>query len=195
MPGKSNTNQTISKKNIHRMESNNKAVYESFTDYSAVFGRVIKLLGGNRVSLVLANTHIIQAQIRGLLRKRSTPINPRDIVILEKSDSDEYYIIGIVFDRKDVSKLSKDSRIPKWFTSSDIDINEVSKCVVLSTNTLIDTDYVGYEITNDSGTEDDDEDDETKKFDKANKKDHRAKLGGGVGGPGEESNEIDIDNI
>jgi translation initiation factor IF-1 len=194
MPGKSNTNQTISKKNIHRMESNNKAVYESFTDYSAVFGRVIKLLGGNRVSLVLANTHIIQAQIRGLLRKRSTPINPRDIVILEKSDSDEYYIIGIVFDRKDVSKLSKDSRIPKWFTSSDIDINEASKCVVLSTNTLIDTDYVGYEITNDSGSEED-EDDETKKFDKANKKDHRAKLDSGVGGVGEESNEIDIDNI
>lgn len=191
MPGKSNTNQTISKKNIHRIESNNKAVYESLTDYTSIFGRVIKLLGGNRVSLVLANTHIIQAQIRGLLRKRSTPINPRDIVILEKSDSDEYYIIGIVFDRKDVSKLSKDGRIPKWFSSSDIDINEASKCVVLSTNTLIDTDFVGYEITHESDSEEE-EDEETKKFDKANKKDHRAKLDSGVT---EESGEIDIDNI
>jgi translation initiation factor IF-1 len=173
------------------MESNNKAVYESLSDYTSIFGRVIKLLGGNRVSLVLANTHIIQAQIRGLLRKRSTPINPRDIVILEKSDSDEYYIIGIVFDRKDVSKLSKDGRIPKWFCSSDIDINEASKCVVLSTNTLIDTDFVGYEITHESDSEEE-EDEETKKFDKANKKDHRAKLDSGVT---EESGEIDIDNI
>lgn len=195
MPGKSNTNVSISKKNIHRIESNNKAVYESLSDYSAIFGRVIKILGGNRVSLVLANTHIVQAQIRGLLRRKSTPINPRDIVILEKSDSDEYYIIGIVLDRKDFTKLIKEDRIPKWFSSSDIEINEVSKCVVLSTNTLIDTDYVGYEITHDSSSEED-EDEETKKFNKANKKDHRAKLlGGGPGGPGEESKELDIDNI
>jgi translation initiation factor IF-1 len=189
MPGKSNTNQTISKKNLHRMESNTKAVNESLYDPEAIFGRVIKMLGNSRISVALSDTSIIQAQIRGLLRKKSTPIASRDIVILEKADTGDYYVIGVILDRKDSNRLSKDGKIPKWFLATDIDINEASKNVELSTNTLVDDLYDGYELAYDS-VEEEEEGYVKKKFDKSDKKDHRA----GIIEDKEESN-IDIDNI
>jgi translation initiation factor IF-1 len=191
MPGKSNTNQTISKKNLHRIASNTKAVNESLYESDSIFGRVIKMLGNSRISVALANTNIVQAQIRGLLRKKSTPIASRDIVILEKSDSDDYYVIGVILDRKDSNKLSKESKIPKWFLSSEIDINEASKCIELSTNTLVDENDDGYEIAYDS-VEEEEEGYVKKKFDKSDKKEHRSGISGIE--PENETN-IDIDNI
>lgn len=173
MPGKSNTNQTISKKNLHRMASNTKAVNESLYEPDSIFGRVIKMLGNSRISVALSDTSIIQAQIRGLLRKKSTPIASRDIVILEKADTNDYYVIGVILDRKDSNKLSKDSKIPKWFLSPEIDINEASKCVELSTNNLVDENYDGYELAYDS-VEEEEEGYIKKKFDKSDKKDHRS---------------------
>jgi translation initiation factor IF-1 len=189
MPGKSNTNQTISKKNLHRIESNTKAVNESFYNPDAIFGRVIKMLGNSRLNVALSDASIIQAQIRGLLRKKSTPISAKDIVILEKADTGDYYVIGIILDRKDSNKLSKESRIPKWFLSSEIDINESTKNVELSTNILIDEHEDGYEFAYDS-VEENEENYVKQKFDKSNKKDHRA----GITEPQNESN-VDIDNI
>ena len=191
MPGKSNTNQTISKKNLHRIASNTKAVNESLYEPDSIFGRVIKMLGNSRISVALANTNIVQAQIRGLLRKKSTPIASRDIVVLEKSDSDDYYVIGVILDRKDSNKLSKESKIPKWFLSSEIDINEASKCIELSTNTLVDENDDGYEIAYDSA-EEEEEGYVKKKFDKSDKKEHRSGISGIE--PENETN-IDIDNI
>jgi translation initiation factor IF-1 len=189
MPGKSNTNQTISKRNLHRIESNKKAVAEAFDETDALFGRVIKLLGNSRLQIALPDTNIIQAQIRGLLRKKSVPISTKDIVILEKSDINEYYVIGVILDRKDSNKLSKEGKIPKWFLQTDIDINEASKTIELSTNNLVDDDYEGYEIAYDS-VEEVEEESEKKKFDKSNKKDHRALLP-----VNEEPKELNIDNI
>jgi translation initiation factor IF-1 len=189
MPGKSNTNQTISKKKLHRIDSNTKAVNESFYNPDSIFVRVIRMLGNSRVSVALEDTSVIQCQIRGLLRKKSTPISSTDIVILERSDSNEYYIIGVILDRKDSNKLSKESKIPKWFLSPDIDIDEASKSVKFSTNTLVDENDDGYEIAYDS-VDEDEEEFEKKKFDKSNKKDHRT----GIVEPENEDN-IDIDNI
>jgi len=191
MPGKSNTNQTISKKNLHRIASNTKAVNESLYESDSIFGRVIKMLGNSRISVALANTNIVQAQIRGLLRKKSTPIASRDIVVLEKSDSDDYYVIGVILDRKDSNKLSKESKIPKWFLSSEIDINEASKCIELSRNTLVDENDDGYELAYDS-VEEEEEGYVKKKFDKSDKKEHRSGISGIE--PENETN-IDIDNI
>jgi translation initiation factor IF-1 len=189
MPGKSNTNQTISKKNLHRIESNTKAVNESFENVDTIFGRVIKMLGNSRLSVALEDTSIIQAQIRGLLRKKSTPIASRDIVILEKSDTNDYYVIGVILDRKDSNKLSKEGRIPKWFLATDVDVNEASKSIELSKNTLVDDSYDGYEIAYDS-VEEIEEEPEKKKFDKSNKKDHRI----GISAP-ENDAVVDVDNI
>jgi translation initiation factor IF-1 len=189
MPGKSNTNQTISKKNLHRIESNTKAVNESFYDPDAIFGRVIKMLGNSRLNVALSDASIVQAQIRGLLRKKSTPISSKDIVILEKADTGDYYVIGVILDRKDSNKLSKESRIPKWFLTPEIDINESTKNVEFSTNILMEEQEDGYEFAYDS-VEEEDEEFKKKKFDKSNKKDHRV----GISEPENESN-IDIDNI
>jgi len=137
MPGKSNTNQTISKKNLHRIESNKKAVDESFDDASTIFGRVIQMLGNSRVSLALDDTTVIQATIRGLLRKKSTRIDIRDIVILEKGDTDDYYIIGVITERKDSTRLMKDGRIPKWFLSMNLEVNSGTKTVNISKDDYI----------------------------------------------------------
>lgn len=134
MPGKSNTNQTVSKKNLHRISSNTKAVDECFNEISSIFGRVIKHLGNSRISLALDDESIVQATIRGLLRSKSTKIEIRDIVILEKDESDTYYVIGIINDKKDINKLIKENRIPKWFLSVDLQINETSKKVDTSKN-------------------------------------------------------------
>ena len=190
MPGKSNTNQTISKKNLHRIESNKKAVNESFDDIDSLFGRVVKLLGNSRLQVALPDTNIIQAQIRGLLRKKSVPIATKDIVILEKSDTDDYYVIGVILDRKDSNTLSKGGRIPLWFLFPDIDVDEGSKCVKLSTNNLVDENYDGYEIAYDSVDEDEKEF-EKKKFNKSDKKDHRVL----ITGVNETSTELNVDDI
>jgi translation initiation factor IF-1 len=191
MPGKSNTNQVISKKNLHRIESNKKAVNESFYDPDAVFGRVIKMLGNSRLSVALEDTSIVQCQIRGLLRKKSTPIDSRDIVILEKTDTNSYYVIGVILDRKDSNKLSKDSKIPKWFLATDIDIDDASKTVKLLSKHLVDiVEDDGFEFGYDS-LEENEEKVEKKKFDKSDKKDHRSIFGS----VNEESKELDIDDI
>lgn len=132
MPGKSNTNQTISKKNLHRMASNTKAINECFNTPESIFGYVIRHLGNSRISIALEDESITQATIRGLLRSKSTKIDIRDIVILEKDDSHSYYVIGVINDRKDINKLTKEHRIPKWFLSSDLQINEAAKRVDIS---------------------------------------------------------------
>ena len=131
MPGKSksNTNQTVSKKNLHRMASNNKAITECFNTPESIFGRVIRLLGNSRISVALDDESIVQATIRGLLRSKSTKIDIRDIVILEKDDSNSYYVIGVITDRKDTNRLVKEDRIPKWFLTMDLQVNETSKRV------------------------------------------------------------------
>jgi translation initiation factor IF-1 len=137
MPGKSNTNQTISKKNLHRIESNKKAVDESFDDTSTIFGRVIRMLGNSRVSIALDDATIVQATIRGLLRKKSTRIDIRDIVILEKADTNNYYIIGVITEKKDSNRLMKDGRIPKWFLSVNLECDESKKIVNISNDDYI----------------------------------------------------------
>jgi len=141
MPGKSNTNVQISKKTLARMEKNKRAIEEAYFSDSAIYGRVTKRLGGNRIEVILHDQRTYQAQIRGILMKKCTPIMTDDIVILEDGDFTKktYYVIGVL-DRKQATLLSQESKIPRWFITKDLSTSEKISSAV-EEDGLYDFDY------------------------------------------------------
>lgn len=180
MPGKSNTNVQISKKTLARIEKNKRAIEEAYFSDSAIYGRVTKRLGGNRIEVILHDQRTYQAQIRGILMKKCTPIMTDDIVILEDGDFTKktYYVIGVL-DRKQATLLSQESKIPRWFITKDLSTSEKISSVV-EEDGLYDFDY---EETGNI-------DDET--VDKKNKINHRKSS---TIIENDDNENIDIDNI
>jgi hypothetical protein len=106
------------------------------------FGKVLKHLGGHRVSVITWDTLDTskapkerQAVIRNLLRKKGcTPITIDDLVVLScrefetRSTSQEaVFDLVAVVDKKSAQRLVKDKAIPSWMAKSTSDHKAVDE--------------------------------------------------------------------
>ena len=127
-----------------RRAINARTVESAVSSEDVIFGRINKHYGNGRVEVLIKDEHgakkSVQAHIRRVLTKRgATPITTSDIVGLtprefescSEHDKTNYDLI-CVLDRKSVSSLEKEGKIPKWMiaiegkgTGDGIDVDEL----------------------------------------------------------------------
>ncbi len=112
-----------------RKAINAKTVESAIVSEDVIFGRMNKHYGNGRVEVLIEDKRgakkSVQAHIRKVLTKRSaTPLTTSDVVGLTVREYESYadpekrnYDIICILDRKSVSILEKEGKIPKWMSA------------------------------------------------------------------------------